>query len=221
MKKSIVLIVSVFRSFIFNLMYVGIKQAFKLPVCISYNTKVNIRGHICIDSPLKFAMIRIGFHEADVSNPHDTTVLKIEPKGCLIFRGTAHIGKGSKIFVKENAVLEIGNNFAISASSQIGCYKYISFGNDIQFSWDCLVMDSDTHYILDENNSLINEDKKIIMGDKIWIGCRTTILKGSIIPNNCVIGAGSIVSSSCSYSPNTIIAGIPARSIKTIGSWKL
>ena len=116
--------------------------------------------------------------------------------------------------------MQLCHNFSISASSQINCYKSISFGRDIQFSWDCLVMDSDTHNIYDERGKRVNDDREIVFGNKIWIGCRCTILKGSIIPNGCVIGACSCVSGK-NFEENSIIAGVPAKSLKKIGSWKL
>lgn len=94
----------------------------------------------------------------------------------MVFKGSAHIGNGSKIFVSKNAKLTIGDNFAISASSAINCYKEIKFGKYIQFSWNCLVMDSETHLIFDDCGNLSNEDKPILFGNKIWIGCNSTIL---------------------------------------------
>ncbi|WP_410240498.1 acyltransferase [Sphingobacterium thalpophilum] len=32
------------------------------------------------------------------------------------------------------------------------------------------------------------------IGNNVWIGCRCLILKGSHIPDNCVVGANSLVS---------------------------
>lgn len=117
-------------------------------------------------------------------------------------------------------LLELGDHFAISASSVISFYKHISFGRDIQFSWDCLVMDSDTHYIFNEKGCVINKNKEIVFGDNIWIGYRTTVLKGSLIPNNCVIGANSLVCGS-KFEPSTIVADSPATSIKKISGFKI
>ena len=136
-------------------------------------------------------MIRIGFHNCDECNSNDKTLLKV--LGRLVFDGEAHIGCGSKIIVNKGAQLELGDNFAISASSTISCYKHIKFGRDIQFSWDCLVMDSDTHAILDEQGNRMNPDKDIVFGNNVWIGGNVTVLPGVTIGDNTIIGAGSVV----------------------------
>ena len=163
-------------------------------------------------------MIRIGFHECDECNPNNQTVLKV--KGTLEFSGFAHIGRGAKIIVGEDGKLELGNNFAISDSFTISCRKHIKFGRDIQFSWDCLVMDSDTHSVVDDEGNRINNDRDVIFGDKIWVGNGCMILKGTEIPNNCVIGARSVVSGKI-FEPNSIIVGNPAKSVKHIGGFVL
>ena len=197
------------------------KQAVKLPIWFTYNSKISIKGKIILQSTqIHFAMIRIGFHKVPICNPNDKTILNITNNGVMIFNGTAHIGNGSKIHIFKNAQLTVGDNFAISASSQINCYNKIVFGRDIQFSWDCLTMDSDTHSIFDENGNLMNKSREIVVGDKVWIGCRATILKGAIIPSNTVIGACSLVSGR-NYESNSIIVGNPAKLIKKISKWEL
>lgn len=213
-------VVSFPKTLLFNLVHLPIRQAICLPIWVDYATKIKVNGKIFISAPVHIAMIRVGYHLADVCSPHDVTQLIIAKGGCLYFRGEAHLGRGTRIYIGKNAVLDIGDNFAVSASTQIACYDRIIFGKDIQFSWDCLVMDSDTHQIFDEDGELMNIDKEIRIGDKVWIGCRTTILKGAMIPIGCVIGANSLITGS-NYCERTIIAGHPAKEIKRIGYWKL
>lgn len=218
--KNLNILLSIPRTILFNFRYLPFSQAIKLPVWIAYNCKVLLKpGGVILTRQPNFAMIRIGYHKVPLMEPHSKTLLAVERGGTLIFDGSAHIGKGSKIYVAKNANLKLGDNFAISASTQISCHKSIQFGKDIQFSWDCLVMDSDSHRIYD-NGSQINADKEIVFGDKIWIGCRSTVLKGAVIPDGCVIGATSCVTGN-KFEPYTIIAGTPAKSIKKISSWEL
>lgn len=194
-------------------------DAVKLPICVTYNTKIRVMGgQAIVKGKISPFMIRIGFHECSECNSTDTTLLQI--RGKLVFDGEAHIGRGSKIIVHKDAILELGDNFAISSSSTISCYKHIKFGKDIQFSWDCLVMDSDMHAIIDENGKRMNQDKEIIFEDRVWIGNGCMILKGTHVPNNCVIGARSVIVG-CKFDDHTIIVGNPAKSIKKITGFRI
>ena len=54
--------------------------------------------------------------------------------------------------------------------------------------------------------------KPVIIGDGSWIGINTTILQGSTIGRNSVVGAGSVVKGK--FPDYSVIAGNPARIIK-------
>lgn len=212
------------KSVWFNFRHLPLSQAMRLPFYIRYGTRVRVHGKVRIEEceHIGMAMIVIGSHEADVSDPKHTTCLTVEKGGELMFQHSAHIGLGTKIFVRSGAKMYVGDNFAVSANSQFVCYKSIVMGRNIQFAWDCLVMDSDTHSIYShaEPYQKINPDKGVRIDDKVWIGCRVTILKGTHIPANCVVGATSFVSGS-QFESNSLILGSPAKSVKRIGSWEL
>lgn len=220
MNKLLKLFFSIPKIIYFNFAYLPLSKALRFPIVLDYKTRIRVQGEIRLPNTIRCGMIRIGFHKVPVCNENDRTSIIISKGGILQFDGSAHLGNGSKIHVAENARLSLGENFAISASSAINCYYCIVFGKDIQFSWNCLVMDSDTHVIYAPDGRIMNEDKPITFGDKIWIGCNTTILKGTFLPSNCVVGANSVLSGK-KYKENTIIAGNPAKIIKEIGEWKL
>lgn len=175
------------------------------------------RGGILECKEVSPFMIRIGFHKVPIVNKNKGL---LQVKGKLIFKGSAHLGSGSRIVVSKGAVCNLGHNFAISASSYIYCYKYIKVGNDVQLSWDDLLMDSDSHRIYDTEGKQINSNKEIIIGDKVWIGCDCKILRGSVIPSHCVVGANSVVTSS-ELREKTLVLGQPAKSVKDIQGWEL
>ncbi|HFR3342924.1 TPA: sugar O-acetyltransferase [Streptococcus suis] len=54
----------------------------------------------------------------------------------------------------------------------------------------------------------------IEIGDNVWIGGGAIILAGVILGDNVVVGAGSVVTKS--FGDNVVLAGNPARVIKTI-----
>lgn len=57
--------------------------------------------------------------------------------------------------------------------------------------------------------------KPVIVGKNVWIGNNVTILKGSVIGDNCIIGACSVVTGKC-FAENTVLAGNPAKEIRTL-----
>lgn len=70
----------------------------------------------------------------------------------------------------------------------------MKFGSDCLLSWDILIMDTDFHPIKNDSGEILNPAAEIIFGNNIWIGCRSLILKGSYIPDGCIIAANSLIS---------------------------
>lgn len=60
----------------------------------------------------------------------------------------------------------------------------------------------------------IGEGGATVIGENCFLGMNSIILKGTHIGNNCIIGAGAVVSGN--FPDNVVIAGNPARIIKTL-----
>jgi len=56
--------------------------------------------------------------------------------------------------------------------------------------------------------------KEVRIGSNVWVGGQVSILPGVTIGDNCIIGAGSVVTKS--FPDNVVIAGNPARIIKDL-----
>lgn len=140
-----------------------------------------------------------------------------------------HIKKGSRIEIGKrvsiyqgvsiymestSSRLSIGNNTFINRRSEIVCMSDIHIGNNCAISWDVKIMDTDYHYINDKSNT-----KAVYIGDNVWIGMSSLILKGVHIGDGAVIGAGAVVTRD--VPPNTIVAGNPARVVKEDIFWSL
>lgn len=54
-------------------------------------------------------------------------------------------------------------------------------------------MDSEFHQILDEDNKNSPVSVPIAIGDHVWVGCNSMILKGASVPANSVVAANSVV----------------------------
>ncbi len=94
----------------------------------------------------------------------------------------------------------------------------IMIGNDCMFAYDIIFRTSDFHSILDEDGKRINQSKDIIIGNHVWVGQGAYVLKGTVVPDNCIIGAKALVSKSFS-TEYSVIAGVPADIIKTNVTW--
>ena len=81
-----------------------------------------------------------------------------------------------------------------------------------RLSWDILIMDTDFHHIIDAQGRVVNNPKPIRIGDRVWIGCRNTILKGVSICNDVVIAAGSKIIKDVT-TPYSISGGIDRQRI--------
>jgi acetyltransferase-like isoleucine patch superfamily enzyme len=57
----------------------------------------------------------------------------------------------------------------------------------------------------------------VYIGNGVWIGARVTVLRGSTIPDNCIIGACSLVTKNSELEEYGIYAGIPVKKIGARG----
>ena len=207
-----------FKTLYINFKYLPFKQAKRLPIMVSRRTYLlHTKGKILLKGPVSTAMIVIGYGEVGIFDKKKSRTI-LDVKGTIIFKGKAHIGHGSKLSVAKEGTLELGANFIISAESAIVCHHHIKIGRDTLFSWEILVMDTDLHKIFDEQRNYINPPKPVIIGNKVWIGCRSLILKGVEIPDGNVIPAYSTITKSQTVS-NAIITGMPERIIKKAIIW--
>lgn len=168
---------------------------------------IAMKGKIKIVEPIiSPGMIRLGM--VGLGNRSQTKTLW-ENRGNVIIHGKCIAGRGSKLIINDNATLILGDNFTISSNSEVICKTKVTFGNDCLLSWDILIMDSDMHKIF-QNCEYVNPDKPVVIGNHVWIGCRTSILKGVIIPDNTIIASNSVITKSfkedkCIISNNRII----------------
>lgn len=102
---------------------------------------------------------------------------------------------GAKIRVRKNAMCIIGDNVSINSNNMIACHEKIVLGDNIQLSPNVQIYDHDHDFRVDGGiGKMKYKTAPVIIGDNVWVGCNSVILKGTTIGNNCVVAAGSIVS---------------------------
>lgn len=128
---------------------------------------------------------------------------------------------------------EIDESVAIFTPLYINYGKHTRIGRNVFINFDCTFLDlggitiEDNVLIgpkvslLSEGHPLSPESRQSLVPEHIhikknaWIGANATILPGVIVGENSVVAAGAVVSKN--VPDNTVVGGVPAKIIKTIG----
>ena len=133
----------------------------------------------------------------------------------------ARIGRNARIYsplIFHNTNfrnLSIGDNCHIGRCVFLDLVDRISIGNNITISMKCTFI---THTDLG-NSPLVERgyppsSGEIIIEDGVYIGVGATVLQGVRIGENSIIGACALVSKN--VPPNSVVAGVPAKTIRTL-----
>ncbi|GMA07175.1 chorismate mutase [Tetragenococcus halophilus subsp. flandriensis] len=128
-----------------------------------------------------------------------------------------------------------GNHVHVEQTIRFDYGYNISVGENFYANYDCVLLDICPITIGDncmlapnvklytashplhpiKRKSGLEGGKPITIGNDVWIGGGSVIIPGVTLGDNVVVGAGSVVTKS--YPDNVVIAGNPAKVIKTIG----
>jgi len=112
------------------------------------------------------------------------------------------------------ATIIIGDNCGFSGTV-LGAKEKIILGNDVLCGANTLLTDFDWHGVApDKRRNYSGDSKEIIIGNNVFIGYGSVILKGVTIGDNSVIGANSVVTRS--IPANVIAGGNPCKVIKEL-----
>jgi acetyltransferase-like isoleucine patch superfamily enzyme len=153
-----------------------------------------------------------------------TTVLFYGVGNRLVIGDNSRVNGASIVFDGQENLLLIGDHVLIWDTFSVaakGSACKVVIGNECLFSNHVKIRSSDSHLIFDLSSGvLLNPARDIILGDRIWVGEDVHILKGAEIGNDSIIGAGSVVTGKV-FPSNSVIAGNPARVIKSNVRWKI
>jgi acetyltransferase-like isoleucine patch superfamily enzyme len=174
--------------------------------------------------------------------PNPSFRLGAENNTLIIEEGTDLSGSLSVQFLGSNSTVVIGknnwfetlriiasngSNFSTGEGCSFQSMKAIVYeegsiriGTDCMFSHNVELWQTDTHPIFDlKTGERINYSKNIIIENKVWMGTNSVLMGGAYISEGSIVGAHSITSSKFT-TKNVIIAGSPARIIRSNVCWE-
>lgn len=206
----------------FNFKMLPLRQAIHLPFDFYGKTRfVDLCGTVqVLSDSLSMGMIKIGSQGSDMF-PKTETVLNI--KGDIYVGGRLVIGMGSSIVSLPNSKLSFGRNDILGAKNLIYCEKSISFGDNFLTSWDCQIMDSDTHEVVDLETGVCGSAfKEVVVENNVWLGNGVVINKGTRLSSFSIVASRSLCNKDYSgFGGNCILAGSPANVVSRNVMWKL
>ena len=105
--------------------------------------------------------------------------------------GGCKVSYGSTIEILKGALLD-SKYFMVNSNSILIAAKKISLGQDVMIARNVVIYDSDFHEIYYEGIKG-NRSKDVIIGEHVWIGTNSMILKGVNLKKGCVVAANTIV----------------------------
>ena len=153
---------------------------------------------------------------------------------CLIYvqgsHNRIHIGKGAflnhtELWIEnDHNALCLGERTSTDGKPESPVHLAVIEGTRMTLGADCMLSSGiemrtgDSHSIT-QDGQRINPSQDVTLGDHVWVGTRAMVLKGSKIPADCIVGAGSLVTGSFEES-GCALAGNPAKVLRRGVSWQ-
>lgn len=202
---------NIFKTVYFNLKFLGFYNGIKLPIFLYGKVSFgNLSGRLQIIGSIHTRMIVIGKNCDGFSERYKSL---ISIPGSVIFRGEFMGSCG--VTLESIGILDIGKMVSLGTGAKIRCWNKIKIGTGTGIVEECQVFDTNFHAVQDViSGQITNPSGSVRIGEYCWIGNRTTIAKGTILPNHTIVASNSLVNKD--FTPigeNLIIGGIPAKKI--------
>ncbi|MBR5993481.1 MAG: acyltransferase [Lachnospiraceae bacterium] len=213
------------KSVYVNFKLFDFKTALHMPIIVSNKVKcIGLRrGAVSFSEPIRRGMVKLGVKEGTTGIWHYDRCHGIIDftGGNVVFGDNVSIARGFSLKCVSGGRLTIGRNFTANSYTTILCAEEITIGEGCLFAHHTFLNCGDGHKVVSTvTDEVTNKRKPVIIGNHVWVGAYSSILKGSSIADNSIVGFGSIVGKSFEE-PNCVIAGpFPGRVVKRETTWK-
>lgn len=120
----------------------------------------------------------------------------------ILFGSHFSVGRGTtfrrffNVYLEIGASIKIGNECFFNHGCSINCLQEITIGDGCIFGENVKIYDHN-HKFTDTEVKIRDQGyttESVHIGNRCWFGSNVIVLKGACIGDNCVIGAGCIIS---------------------------
>lgn len=213
---------NVIKTIYFNFRTMPLNTAIKLPVFIYGKVQfANLSGNVEFQNcKVKKGMVKLG-RCVDMFYPKGRSLIVLANKAKWVFEGTCFFNTCFTVRITDGALLVLGDNVRIGSNVRICCQEEICIGSNTGITYNCEIMDSNFHYILNNiNHNVLRYTSPISIGSSNWIGNNSQIMKGTKTKEFTMVAARSLLNRNyVEMYPNeefVTLAGIPAK-LKSTG----
>ena len=186
----------------------------KIKVVLPKRVNLSITGNnnkIHIDMPIRFS-------HSSIILKGDGNTFKIGQTKHTVSNAIFCSCDGGNIIIGKDCQMIAGGLF-LKIEDDGNVKHRIEIGDGTNIARECIIRASDGHTLYDPETHLpLNPPDDIIIGKHCWITSRCTLIKGTVLPDNTVVGANSLVNKKFTEE-HTMIAGSPAKIIRRNVFW--
>jgi acetyltransferase-like isoleucine patch superfamily enzyme len=112
---------------------------------------------------------------------------------------------GKNLVLGRDLFINIGCRFQDAGGITIGDGSLIGHGTNL----------TTLDHGIDPDRRADMQAAPVVIGRKVWLGASVTVVPGVTIGDGAIVGAGAVVTKD--VPPNTIVAGVPAKPLRTTG----
>ena len=143
--------------------------------------------------------------------------LRVKGSGCSVQIGPGVSGKWD-LTVSQGGRLVIGAGTTCESAVVVAQSTHVLIGSDCMLSFSIEIRTTDTHAIYDvETGERVNPDRPVEIGDHVWLGKQSVVLKGTTIGSGSIVGTRAVASAT--LPPLSLSAGVPARLLREGVTW--
>ncbi|WP_195858255.1 acyltransferase [Companilactobacillus futsaii] len=133
----------------------------------------------------------------------------IKRNGEMTIGKNNNIRRNCHLVANDGGKIIIGSNNFFNYNVSITALFQIKIGNHCKLANNVVIIDHDHDYKNGNNGYKVDN---VILGNNVWVGANSTILKGVTIGDGAVVAAGSVVTKN--VPKRAVVAGSPAKIIK-------